>query len=152
MAPTPEADRAEPFLGRVRHVLSWGECDPAGIIYYPTYYHWMDSATWSLMAAVGYPAARMRAEHFTMPLVDAQCTFLSSPTFGDECEVRSKVTRFGRTSFTVSHEVVMAGDERVLARGSESRVWCRYEAGPGSPLKSEPMPEALRWVLQGTPA
>lgn len=141
----------EGYTGRVRHTLSWGECDPAGIIYYPTYYHWMDSATWSLMAAVGYPATRMRAEHFTMPLVEAQCTFLSSPTFGDDCEVRSRVARWGRTSFTVAHEVVMLEDERVLARGSEARVWCRYEAGPGSPLKSEPMPDELRQALGAAP-
>jgi len=136
-------------LGRMRQVLEWGECDPAGIIYYPTYYRWMDSATWALVAAAGYPASRMREEHFTMPLVDSQCAFLSSPTFGDECEVRSRVSKWGRTSFTVSHEVVLAADGRVLARGSESRVWCRYEAGPGSPLRAEPMPAALRTALGG---
>ena len=136
-------------LGRMRQVLEWGECDPAGIIYYPTYYRWMDSATWALVSAAGYPASRMREEHFTMPLVDSQCAFLSSPTFGDECEVRSHVSKWGRTSFTVSHEVVLAADGRVLARGSESRVWCRYEAGPGSPLKAEPMPAGLRTALGG---
>lgn len=141
----------EARIGRVRHVLSWGECDPAGIIYYPTYYHWMDSATWSLIAACGYPASRMRAEHFTMPLVDSQCTFLSSPTFGDECEVRSRISKWGRTSFTVSHEVVLLGEERMLARGSEARVWCRYEAGPGSPLRTEPMPDELRAALGAPP-
>jgi len=134
-------------VGRVRHVLSWGECDPAGIIYYPTYYRWMDSATWSLLAAAGYPATRMRAEHFTMPLVDSQCGFVSSPTFGDECEVRSHVSKHGRSSFTVSHEIVLAAHERLLARGSESRVWCRYESGPGSPLRSEAIPADLRSAL-----
>jgi 4-hydroxybenzoyl-CoA thioesterase len=137
----------EPRRGVVRHVLSWGECDPAGIIYYPTYYHWMDSATWMLVASAGYPAARMRGEHFTMPLVDAQCTFLSSPQFGDEVEVRSHVSKAGRSSFTVSHEFVTAPDGRVLARGLEARVWCRYQAGPGSPLKSEPLPDDLRQAL-----
>ncbi|MBI5275545.1 MAG: acyl-CoA thioesterase [Burkholderiales bacterium] len=141
---------SEAFTGRVHHVLSWGECDPAGIIYYPTYYHWMDSATWALVASCGYPASRMRDEHYTMPLVDAQCSFISSPTFGDECEVRSHVSKWGRTSFTVSHEVVMLVDGRVLARGSEARVWCRYQAGPGSPLRAEPMPDDLRAALSGS--
>jgi 4-hydroxybenzoyl-CoA thioesterase len=143
---------SEPRVFVARHVLSWGECDPAGIIYYPTYYHWMDSATWAMVGAAGFPASRMRAEHFTMPLVDSNCAFLSSPQFGDACEVRSQVTRWGRASFTVSHEVVMAGDGRVLAQGSESRVWCRYQAGPGSPLRSEPMPPELRLALGGPPA
>ena len=36
---------------------------------------------------------------------------------------------------------------RTLARGSESRVWCRYEAGPGSALKSLPIPGEVRAAL-----
>ena len=106
----------------------------------------MDAATWALMAQAGFDAARMRAEHLTMPLVDAQCSFLSSPTFGDECVVVSRITRWGRTSFTVGHEILRASvpgaDTEVLARGSENRVWCRYQSGPGSALRSEPMPGA----------
>jgi 4-hydroxybenzoyl-CoA thioesterase len=137
--------------GRLRRSLAWGDCDPAGIIYYPTYYRWMDAASWALLASAGYTAARIRAEHVTMPLVDSSCAFLASPTFGDECEVRSSVTKWGRSSFTVGHEVVLAADGKLLARGSESRVWCRYQDGPGSPLKSEPLPADLRLAL-GAPA
>lgn len=137
------------MLARLPRTLSWGDCDPAGIIYYPTYYRWMDAATWAMVASAGYLAPRMRGEHFTMPLVSAQCDFLSSPTFGDECEVRSRVSKWGRSSFTVSHEIVMASDGRVLARGSESRVWCRYDAGPGSALRSLPLPADLRAALGG---
>lgn len=140
----------QPFV--VRHVLSWGECDPAGIIYYPTYYRWMDSATWAMVAAAGYPASRMRAEHYTMPLVDSNCAFLSSPQFGDACEVRSRIVKWGRSSFTVSHEFVLADGAKVLARGIESRVWCRYESGPGSQLRSMALPADLRAALGAPPA
>ena len=133
--------------GRLARTLTWGDCDPAGIIYYPTYYRWMDAATWALVGQGGYPAARLRAGHLSMPLVDSQCAFLSSPTFGDECEVRSHVSRWGRSSFTVSHEFVLLPEGKVLARGSEARVWCRYEAGPGSPLKAIPLPDDLRAAL-----
>lgn len=123
--------------------VTWGDCDPAGIIYYPTYYRWMDSATWALFAQAGYPPRRYRDEHLSMPLVDAQCSFISSPTFGDACVVLSHVSRWGGKSFTVSHEV-QRDDGTVLARGSETRVWCRYEAGPGTPLRSQPIPDELR--------
>jgi hypothetical protein len=49
--------------------LRWGECDPAGIIFYPTYFLWFDAAAWNMFAQVGYHAKRMRAEHLAMPLV-----------------------------------------------------------------------------------
>ena len=130
-----------------RRTLAWGECDPAGIIFYPNYYRFMDEATWALFASVGYGAERMRAEHLSLPLVDARCEFLSSPKFGDEIELRSQVSRWGRSSFSLAHEFVIAADGRLLARGNESRVWCRYEAGPGSPLKSVPIPQDVRAAL-----
>ena len=130
-----------------RRTLAWGECDPAGIIFYPNYYRWMDEATWALFAAAGYAADRMRAEHFSLPLVDSRCEFLSSPLFGDEIEIRSHVSKWGRSSFSLSHEFAIPRDGRLLARGSESRVWCRYEAGPGSPLKSVTIPDEVRAAL-----
>lgn len=138
--------------GRLKRTLTWGDCDPAGIIYYPTYYRWMDAATWALVAQAGYPATRIRAENYTLPLVDSQCGFIASPTFGDECEVVSHISKWGRSSFTVSHEIVMAADGKLLARGSESRVWCRYSAGPGSALKSEAIPAEVRAALGGPAA
>ena len=55
-------------VARLAMTLRWGDCDPAGIIYYPTYYRWMDAASWALLAQAGFDAARMRAEQLTMPL------------------------------------------------------------------------------------
>jgi 4-hydroxybenzoyl-CoA thioesterase len=129
-----------------RRTLAWGECDPAGIIFYPNYYRWMDEATWSMLGEIGYTAGRMRAEHFTLPLVDTSCRFFASPAFGDVVELRSNVSKWGRSSFSLAHEFFLA-DGRQLASGSESRVWCRYEAGPGTALKSMPIPADVRTAL-----
>ncbi len=123
--------------------VQWGDCDPAGIIYYPTYYRWMDAATWAMFAQVGYPATRIRTEFLSLPLVHAECSFERSPTFGDKCTVQSRVTRWGGKSFTVSH-AILAEQGGTLARGSETRVWCRYESGPGSPLHGQVIPDALK--------
>ena len=134
-----------------RRTLAWGECDPAGIIFYPNYYRWMDEASWALFASAGFSAERMRAEHYSLPLVDTRCEFLASPVFGDEIEIRSQVSNWGRSSFSVSHEFLLAREGKVLARGSEARVWCRYEAGPGTPLRSVPIPDDARAALGAAP-
>jgi 4-hydroxybenzoyl-CoA thioesterase len=130
-----------------RRTLAWGECDPAGIIFYPNYYRFMDEATWTMFAQAGYSAERMRTEHLSLPLVDSRCEFLSSPKFGDGIEIRSHVSKWGSSSMGLSHEFAMVADGRVLARGSEMRVWCRYEAGPGSPLRSVAIPPEVRAAL-----
>ena len=124
--------------------VHWGDCDPAGIIFYPTYFRWMDAATWAFMESVGYDAKRMRAEHLAMPLVAASCDFLAPAEQGDHCEVRSRIVRFGGKSFTLAHDIVRVAGAATLAKGSETRVWGRFSQGPGSPMKGEPIPEALK--------
>jgi len=123
--------------------LEWGDCDPAGIIFYPTYFRWFDAATWNMFAAAGYHAKRLRAEHRAMPLVSAQCEFKHSAEQQDRCEVRSRIVRWGSKSFVLRHDVVRE-DGTLLAQGSETRVWGRYASGPGSPLKGEPITEELK--------
>lgn len=135
------------IVGRLDCQVQWGDCDPAGIIFYPTYFRWMDAATWAFMDAVGYSARRMRAEHLAMPLVSADCQFLHAAEQGDRCEVRSRIAHFGGKSFVVSHEIVRA-DGTVMAKGTETRVWGRFANGPGTPMKGEPIPEQIKALFR----
>ena len=131
------------IVGRLACQVHWGDCDPAGIIFYPTYFRWMDASTWAFMESVGYAPSRMREEHLAMPLVSASCDFLAPAVQGDRCEVRSRIARFGGKSFVVEHNIVRA-DGTMLAKGSETRVWGRYENGPGTPMKGAPIPEDVK--------
>ncbi len=123
--------------------LQWGDCDPAGIIFYPTYFRWFDAATWNMFAGVGYHAKRMRAEQRAMPLVAADCKFKHPAEQQDRAEVRSRILRWGGKSFVVGHDVVRE-DGVLLAQGTETRVWGRYVGGPGTPLKGEEIAEELK--------
>ncbi|MBC7803351.1 MAG: acyl-CoA thioesterase [Candidatus Parcubacteria bacterium] len=134
-------------LGKFPVQLEWGDCDPAGIIFYPTYFRWFDAATWSMFAAAGYHAKRMRAEHRSMPLVGAECEFKNPAEQEDRCEICSRIARWGGKSFVVAHEVVRT-DGVLLARGSETRVWGRYQAGPGTPLKGQEIGEDLKALFR----
>ena len=142
-----DASNFDSIVGRFACQVHWGDCDPAGIIFYPTYFRWMDSATWAYFEGVGYDAKRMRAENLAMPLVSAQSEFLSPAMQGDRCEVRSRITRFGGKSFVITHDVVRA-DGTALAKGAETRVWGRFAAGPGTPMKGETIPDALKALFR----
>src|SRR5437879_13875364 len=92
-------EQFESIVGRFPCQVHWGDCDPAGIIFYPTYFRWMDAACWAFMESAGYDAKRMRAEHLAMPLVSAECQFLAPAEHGDRCEARSRIALFGVQSF-----------------------------------------------------
>lgn len=135
------------ITGRFACEVYWGDCDPAGIIFYPTYFRWFDAATWAFFAAVGYDARRMRAEGRVLPLVGAECQFLLPAQQADRCEVRSTIARFGGKSFVVAHQA-MREDGALLARGSETRVWGRHQQGAGSPMKGEAIGEDLKALFR----
>lgn len=135
--------RFRSIVARFACQVQWGDCDPAGIIFYPTYFRWMDAACWAMFAGFGYDAKRMRAEHLAMPLVSADCEFLFPAEQGDRCEVRSSIEHFGGKSFTVAHEV-QREDGMALARGAEKRVWAKFEGGPGTRLHGQTIPEDLK--------
>ena len=40
------------IVARFECRVHWGDCDPLGIIFYPTYFRWMDEATWSFIDGV----------------------------------------------------------------------------------------------------
>lgn len=130
------------ITGRFACEVHWGDCDPAGIIFYPTYFRWFDAATWNFFAQAGYDVKRMRAEQLAMPLVSAQCEFRASPVHGDHCEVQSRIARWGGKSFIVVHRV-LRDDATLLAEGSETRVWSR-RIGPDGPLRGEAISDDIK--------
>jgi YbgC/YbaW family acyl-CoA thioester hydrolase len=135
------------ITGRFACEVQWGDCDPAGIIFYPTYFRWFDAASWAFFASVGYTAKRLRAEGRAMPLVGAESQFMQPAGQADRCEVRSRIVRFGGKSFVVAHEVVRS-DGMLMAKGAETRVWSHHVDGPGSPMKGEIIGDELKALFR----
>src|ERR1044071_3365744 len=86
--------------------VQWGDCDPAGIIFYPTYFRWIDAASWALFDAVGYGPKWMAAPRVALRLVSAEGHCLCPAESGGGCEVRSRITRCAGKSFVVEQDVV----------------------------------------------
>jgi len=81
------------------------------------------------------------------PLVAAECSFRRASQTGETLVIESHVTRFGRSSFTISHVFRDASGE-VAAEGTETRIWARKD-GDARSLKSVPIPDDVRRRLTG---
>jgi 4-hydroxybenzoyl-CoA thioesterase len=132
-----------PLVGTILRDVTWGDCDPAGIIYYPTYFRWIDAGTWNLFFKVGLTPERMRADYpgMDMPIVSAQLEFSNPAPFGARAEVHSFVEHWGGKSFRVRHQIVRS-DGAPLAAGTETRTWVQLAAGGA--MRAHPVPESLR--------
>jgi 4-hydroxybenzoyl-CoA thioesterase len=121
--------------------IEWGDCDPAGIIFYPRYFEIFDAATAALFErALGITKFQMfkTLEFSGFPLVRTQARFLKPTRFGDDVTVETTV-KFGRSSFQIEHRLSLKGD--VCAECSEKRVWVVRDATGA--LESHPVPEAV---------
>jgi 4-hydroxybenzoyl-CoA thioesterase len=136
------------FSNTTKVEIQFGDCDPAGIVYYPNYFRMFDNATAALLSAAFRMNKRAWLEHFGIagiPMVDTGSKFFIPSRFGDTIEIRSEITELGRASFMVRHQIYRGDDLAVEAR--EKRVWVtRTEAGG---IQSAPLPDAVRTVLAG---
>ena len=133
--------------GKMRIRVEWSHCDPAGIIFIPHYYIWMDAGTHQLLTAAGFAMAEMvRSSPFRgCPLVSSRCDFVAPCRYGDRIELWTEVERFGTKSFAVSHEFRRAGD--TLARGQEVRVWGWSDPVDPERLTAIAVPDEVRAAL-----
>ena len=128
--------------------VQFGDCDPAGIVYYPTYFRYCDNATVALFtAALGTSKRDWLAAHGAagIPMVDTGARFLAPSTYGERLDIRSEITELGRSSFGVLHTIGKGGRTTVEAR--EKRVWVVRDAD--GDIRSAPLPDTVRRALSG---
>jgi 4-hydroxybenzoyl-CoA thioesterase len=122
------------FLHRRPVTIEWGDCDPAGIVFYPRYFAMFDASTAALFdAALGMRkiAWTQRFGIVGIPMVDTRAKFHIPSAYGDEVAIESRVTAFRRSSFDVAHRLLKA-DGALGVEGFETRVWTgRDPENPG---------------------
>jgi len=134
------------FTHKTTIEVQFGDCDPAGIVYYPNYFRFCDNATAALFSAALGANKRNWLDAYGaagIPMVDTGARFLAPSTFGDKLEILSEITELGRSSFGVRHAISKGGS--VIVETQEKRVWVvRDEAGA---IRSAPLPDAVRTAL-----
>ncbi|UFN47184.1 acyl-CoA thioesterase [Roseomonas sp. OT10] len=122
--------------------IEWGDCDPAGIVFYPRYFAMFDASTAALFErALGLRKIEMLRRHdiVGIPMVDTRAKFSIPCAFGDRVVIESRVTAFRRSSFDVHHRL-LRDDGALGVEGFETRVWVgRHPETPGA-IKSRPIP------------
>jgi YbgC/YbaW family acyl-CoA thioester hydrolase len=129
--------------------VEWGDCDPAGIVYYPSYFRWCDEATYRLFLAAGIRRDDVSSGQWRegTPLVAAECSFRRASQHGEKLMVESRIEKLGRSSFTIRHVFRDASGE-IAAEGTETRIWAKKEGNARS-LKAIAIPDEIKRRLGG---
>ena len=128
-----------------RYRVAFVDCDPAQIVHFSNYFRWFDTASREFFTACGVPGWRDTERESGIigtPLVDAQASFRSPATYGEDIEIESWVESWGRTSFVMEH-IARRGDT-ILAKGREVRIFAVRVSEDPSRIKAIPIPEDIK--------
>jgi 4-hydroxybenzoyl-CoA thioesterase len=126
--------------------VEFGDCDPAGIVWFPNFFRWIDAASRHYFVDCGMPPWH-ELERSTgiigTPLVDTQARFVKSASYGDVLYIETAIIEWRRKSFVQRHRVMRAGE--LLMECTEVRVFAtRRSAEEGGGIRAVVPPEEFR--------
>ncbi len=121
--------------------LNFGDCDPSGIAYFPSYLNIMVGVCEEFFGAIGAPWPEMINNHkIGVPTVTLDVAFKSPGYHGDMMDFTVKVLAIGNSSADLEYEV-RSGD-RLLWTAKQRLVATSHETH-----KALPWPDDMRAAL-----
>lgn len=106
---------------RHQRLIRFGDCDPAGIVYFPRFLDFFHAAIedwYRLALGIDY-WARLRDARIGFPAVRTECDYRRPCSMGDLLEIELRVERIGNRSLTLRLAGEVGGELRV-----EGRIVC----------------------------
>jgi len=128
--------------------VEFGDCDPAGIVWFPNFFRWLDAASRHFFMTCGVPrweTLRDSTGIIGTPLVNTQTRFVKSATYGDVLAIHVGVREWRNKSFVQTYEV-RRGEDLILA-SEEVRIFAaQREDGAG--IQAMPIPPDIRALCE----
>jgi 4-hydroxybenzoyl-CoA thioesterase len=124
-----------PFSTRIR--VRFGDCDPAGLVYYPVIFHYCHVAMEEFFeerCGVAYHSL-MADERIGFPTVNTQAEFFVPLVYGDEAEIEVSITRVGQSSVTFEYSIRRASDGVLCARSRNVQVSMNLDTRRAVPIR-----------------
>ena len=124
--------------------VQFGDCDPAGIVFFPNFSRWMDAASLNFFVRNGVPPWRELVKTTGIigtPVLEINTRFMKTATYSETIEVHTSVEEWRVKTFVHRH-VVRRGDD-VLCEGTEVRAFVINDAAAGR-IRAIPVPDDIR--------
>jgi YbgC/YbaW family acyl-CoA thioester hydrolase len=131
----------QPFV--IQERVRWSDCDAAQIIYYGSYVRFFEIAETEMYRSIELPYAVAFKTLKCFPIRRAyHCEYTYPARLDDLMDIAIWVSRWGRTSLTVSFSFTLAGAGTPLAEG-----YCSLVTVGIDDKRPVPIPEILREKL-----
>jgi 4-hydroxybenzoyl-CoA thioesterase len=130
--------------------VTFGDCDPAGIVFFPNFSRWMDTASLSFFMQCGVPPWRELEKTRGIvgtPLLEINTKFMKSATYGETLIVHTHVEEWRAKVIVQMHRITRAradGGNDVICEGREVRAFVKRDADDRDRLRAIAVPEDIR--------
>ncbi|HEV8311956.1 MAG TPA: acyl-CoA thioesterase [Burkholderiaceae bacterium] len=125
--------------------VQFGDCDPAGIVFFPNFSRWMDAASLSFFMQCGVPPWRELVKTRGIvgtPLLEINTKFIKSVTYGERIIIHTHIEEWREKVFIQMHKVMRGED--VICEGREVRAFVKRDADNPDRLRAIPVPEDIK--------
>ena len=128
-----------------RVAIEFGDCDPAGIVFFPNFSRWMDAASLAFFMECGIPPWRELVKTRGIvgtPLLEIHTRFIKAVTYGETITITTHVEEWRAKVFIQVHRV-MRGDD-LICEGRETRAFVKRDPDDPDRLRAIPVPDDIR--------
>lgn len=126
----------------------FGDCDPAGIVYFPRFFDWFHQAMEAWFGACLEQPYHELLQTRGLPAVHTEADFKAPVCFGDMVDIELRVGRVGGSSVVLDYRVVGHSSRVLHATGSTTCVLMGTQVGTEEHMRAVPFTDALRARLE----
>ena len=125
--------------------VMFGDCDPAGIVFFPNFSRWMDASSLNFFVKCGVPTWRdlyKTTGIIGTPLLEINIRFISPATYGERLRVNTSILAWRSKVFIQKH-IIKRGDT-LICEGTETRAFCIRHPDDPNRIKAVAVPEDIK--------
>ena len=143
--------------------VEFGDCDPAGIVWFPNFFRWIDAASRNFFTQCGVPRWEETTRTLGVigtPLVDTHSRFLKTASYGDTLAVHVTVKEWRDKSFVQAYRITRESITREDAQGTheskselimeceEVRIFAATRNDGKNSIRAVPVPASIRQLCE----
>jgi len=119
--------------------VTWGDVDPAQIVFHPKFFYWIDYACMEWLRSVDrHPTDVAARDGVYLLIIEANAQFLRPAYLDDQLRLTVELTDIAAKTFRLDIKVHRVRDEELLVVAHQRRAYVRYH--PDNVKKAEAIP------------
>lgn len=109
--------------------VRYKETDKMGIVHHSNYLVWFELGRTEFLRAIDLRYTEFEEAGLGLPLIEANCRYISPAIFDDELRLVTTIKGMTRTRMAFAYQLFRTADNKLLAEGMTAHVVMKLDSG-----------------------